>query len=117
MSSYVCEDKLIRLGDDTQAALDRIRQPRRKLLFPWRRTPNTLYYHYGQLLRRAGLPDDGRCKFHRMRRSVASYYESAGGNATELLGHTSRRTTQGYLDPRIVTTTQPCDVLDRLMCP
>jgi integrase len=108
------EDKLLKLGQDTQAAIERIRTPRRKLLFPWDRCPTSLYYHYGQLLRRAGLPDDGRCKFHRMRRSVASYYESNGGNATELLGHTSRRTTRAYLDPRIVKTVQPCDVLERL---
>jgi len=108
------EDKLLKLGQDTQAALERIRTPRRKPIFPWGRCPTSLYYEYGQILRRAGLPDDGRCKFHRMRRSVASYYEAAGGNATELLGHTSRRTTRSYLDPRIVTTTNPCDVLGRL---
>jgi len=108
------EDKLFRLGDDTQASLARIREPRRVKLFQWPLTLGSLYNHYQRILRRAGLPADERCKFHRMRRTVASYYEAAGGNATELLGHTSRRTTRSYLDPRIVQTRQPSDVLFRL---
>ena len=54
------------------------------------------------VLRRAGLPIDRKRKFHCLRRTVASYYEAAGGNATEFLDHTTRRVTQAYLDPRIV---------------
>ena len=107
-------DKLHKLGADTQSALARIRPPDRDLIWPWPRTQHTLYYHYNRILRRAGLPHDGRCKFHRLRRTVASYYEAACGNASQLLGHTSRRTTEAYLDPRIVRTAQPCDLLRRL---
>jgi site-specific recombinase XerD len=108
------EDKLFELGADTQGALDSIRTPKRKLILPWPKAATTIYYHYGRLLRRAELPDGARCKFHRMRRSVASYYEANGGNATELLGHTSRATTAAYLDPRIVRTVQPSDILFRI---
>jgi integrase len=48
-----------------------------------------------------------------MRRSVASHYEAAGGNATELLGHSSRSVTLAYLDPRIVPQQHAVDLLFR----
>ena len=47
----------------------------------------------------------------RMRRSVASHYKAAGGDATELVDHTSRKVTQAYLDPRIVKRVQEMDLL------
>jgi hypothetical protein len=46
-----------------------------------------------------------------MRRSVASYFKQAGGDATELLDHSARSVTQAYLDPRIVTQVQAMDLL------
>ena len=62
-----------------------------------------------------GLPSDRRHKFHAMRRTVASFYEAAGGNATELLGHSTRDVTRThYLDPRVVGQgVNACDVLFR----
>lgn len=60
-----------------------------------------------------GLPDNRLYKFHAIRKSVASHYEAAGGNATELLGHTSRKITRAYLDPRIVRKKSAIDVLFR----
>lgn len=68
----------------------------------------------GEVLERAGLPTDSKSKFHRIRRTVASYYEAAGGNATELLGHSSRKITEKYLDRRIVARPQAIDRLWRL---
>ena len=64
-------------------------------------------------MQRAGLPDTREYKFHAIRKSTASHYEAAGGNATELLGHSSRKVTQGYLDPRIVRTKPAVELLFR----
>ena len=91
--------RMQRLGEDTVAHLRKMIEPRRELLFPFPSTKETVYNHYERILQRAGLPSGRRDKFHRMRRTVASYFKAAGGDATELLDHTSRTVTQAYLDP------------------
>ncbi|MHB8864465.1 MAG: tyrosine-type recombinase/integrase [Pirellulaceae bacterium] len=108
------EDKHFQLGPDTLQSLDKIRQPERDLIFPWPFTTTLIYRRYKAILTQAGLSTDRRSKFHRMRRTVASYYEAAGGDATKLLGHANRSTTAGYLDPRVVVVKQPCEVIFRL---
>jgi integrase len=107
------QDKSFRLHADTVAALKAIREPARPIIFEWPKNVLLIYRDYRRILERAGLPTDRRSKFHRMRRSTASHFEAAGGNATELLGHTSRRTTNAYLDPRIIQPPQASDVLFR----
>ncbi len=107
-------DRIYRLHQDTVAKLETIRKPERELIWPWDRTEAILYRRYKNLLKRAGLPFDRKSMFHRMRRSVASHYEAAGGNATELLGHSDRRTTTGaYIDPRVCPSPQAVDRLFR----
>ncbi|NLX55090.1 MAG: site-specific integrase [Planctomycetaceae bacterium] len=108
------EDKCFLLGPDTLGTLQAISLPERRLIFPWPFSTTYLYHVYRKILRRAGLPTDSRSKFHRLRRTAASYYEAAGGNATDLLGHANRETTKRYLDPRIVKQKQPSEVLFRL---
>ena|SRR3990167_3110052 len=95
-------DRAYPLHCETVAALREIAEPPRELVFPWPYSPAYIYPRYNKILRRAGLPIDRKRKFHCLRRTVASYYEAAGGNATEFLDHTTRRVTQAYLDPRIV---------------
>lgn len=73
----------------------------------------TLYNRLSRLLRRAGLPDDSRHKFHCLRRTSASHYAAAGGDAQRLLGHTDSKSTAAYIDPRIVREPAPCDLLWR----
>lgn len=74
----------------------------RERLFPCPFDRTTLYNRYKRILKAAGLPTDRKCKFHKMRRSFASYIEAAGGNATVAMGHSSRRVAErSYLDPRI----------------
>lgn len=107
------EDREARLAPDTIAALRAILLPAREEVFPWPHASTYLWFSYGRLLRRIGLPSDHRSKFHRMRRSVASHFESLGGNATELLGHTKREITRAYLDPRLVEAEQAVDRLFR----
>lgn len=95
----VC-DRLYRITEETAAMLGQL--PRDRKPFHWPYHLGTLYNRYGAMLRRAGLPDGRESKFHRLRRSTASHYEAAGGDAQKLLGHTSAKVTAKYLDPRIV---------------
>lgn len=71
---------------------------------------STLWKSYGRLLADAGLPNDRRSKFHKIRRSAASHLEAAGGDATVLLGHADPQTTRRhYLDPAILGQRQAPD--------
>jgi integrase len=104
-------DRLYPIAEETARLLRRL--PREYRPFFWPYDNATLYNRLKGMLLKGGLPADRRSKFHRIRRSTASHYEAAGGNATELLGHTSRNVTRGYLDPRIVKTTSAVDLLFR----
>lgn len=84
-----------------------------ELVLPWPYSKTYLWTRYARLLEKAGLPAGRASKFHRLRRSVASHYEAAGGNATELLGHSSRKVTKRYLDQRIVSPPSPVGVIFR----
>jgi integrase len=64
-------------------------------------SPSTLWGAYGKLLRDAGLPSDRRSKFHRLRRTHATWLHARGGDATASLGHASDATTRAhYIDVR-----------------
>ena len=106
-------DTAARIAPDTIAALKAIKR-REGLVFRWPYSRTYLFQHLGRIMQRAGLPNDRLHKFHAIRKSVASYYEAAGGNATELLGHSSRKVTRAYIDPRIVQRATPVDKLFRL---
>jgi len=87
--------------------------PRRKKVFDWPYDPTYIFAKFGEILRVAGLPHGRKDKFHRIRRTVASHFEAAGGNATNLLGHSDRATTMCYLDPKVVKQPQAADLLWR----
>jgi integrase len=108
------EGKRFKLGDSTIEILDRLSALGNPTLFFTGRDPCWLWAEYKRLLERAGLPTDRRGKFHKLRRTIATFYEAAGGNATELLGHSSRKVTEAYLDLRYCKTAQPCDVMKLL---
>lgn len=76
--------------------------PSRELVFPWPKHKTTLYYHYGKLLKQAGLPHDRYCKPHKMRVSHASWRDLIGEDATKALGHSDPATTRkSYIDPTL----------------
>lgn len=106
------KDLLVKTHADTVMLLEKIRRATGHV-FPWDRCSMGIWLHYGRILKRAGLPNDRKHKFHCIRKSVASYYEAAGGNATKLLGHSDRKTTEAYLDPRIARQQNACDLLFR----
>ena len=83
-------------------------------VFEWPMDRTYLWSRYSALLKDAGLPTDRQHKFHCLRKSVASYFEAAGGSATDALGHSDSRITKRHsLDPHIVTTQSTADLLFR----
>ncbi len=72
---------------------------------------STLYNRMKGILKKAGLPHDRRSMFHRIRRTTASHYAAAGGNAQHLLGHSSPAVTERYIDPAIAPQPQAVDLL------
>lgn len=84
------------------------------LVLPWEQHYTYVWARLKRILKRAGLPHGRRDKFHRIRRTTASYYEAAGHSAQRLLDHSSPATTRGYLDPRIVKCVPAPDVLPKV---
>lgn len=108
-------DSSVKLSKDTVAALKKIRRgDGTGLVFDWPYSWPYLWQRLGKIQRDAGLPADAQSKFHRIRRTVASFAEAAGANATAMLRHSKREITESYLDPKIVKRQQPADVLFRL---
>lgn len=72
----------------------------------------SLYHHLNRILEAAGIPKDRKLKFHALRKSHASYYKAAGGDATASLGHSSDAVTlKHYIDPKIVAGKTPTELL------
>ena len=106
-------DIIREIGPETQAALEAIRGAR-DLVFPWPYSHTYLWNRLSIILRRAKLPAGRRDKFHKIRRTTASYYEAAGHSAQRLLDHASPATTRKYLDPRVVQTVGAPSVIPRV---
>jgi len=97
-------DVMREIGRECSRALQAVRRGAGDTAIPWDRPRTCLWRLFGRILRRAGLPADRRSKFHRIRKTTASFYEAAGGSAQRLLDHSSPAVTKRYLDPRIVRT-------------
>lgn len=88
----------------TLAAIRKIFDPIRELLFPHDIAVETIGKRFRKILDTSGIYAPHGCgmRFHRLRRSKASYTELNGGDAQRALGHSARSVTERYLDPRIV---------------
>lgn len=96
-------DRAHTLHPQTVNLLRRIREPLRSEVFAWPFSHSYLWIRYRLMRRKAGLPDDRRHAFHALRRSVATWFEAAGGDATRLLDHSTRDVTiKHYLDSRLL---------------
>jgi integrase len=104
-------DKRFKLRPKTLERIQAIKVFGQAKVFEWPFNPGYIFRKFGNILTRAGLPNNRRTKLHKLRRTTASNFEAAGGNATALLDHANRRTTQRYLDPRVVKQVQPADLL------
>jgi integrase len=111
-------DKLYRLSIETQHLVEQLCRGRgpSKCIFSWDRPKTILWHVFGKIVRRAGLDDSRRTKFHMIRRSSATHYAAGGGDATALLDHSSPRIAKAYyVDPRFIASgPSPCDVLPKL---
>lgn len=96
------QGRLYRLTPQAIQLLEQVREPARDLVWPWPCRQEYLWPRLKSIFGKAGLPTVPRkYSFHIFRKSVASHAEAAGGDATALLGHSSRSVTLAYLDPRI----------------
>lgn len=120
---FIAEDRKGRRADvyreiseTTAAALDAIRGGRGPddLVFPWPRCHSYLWKRLEIILKRAGLPAGRKDKFHKIRKTTASYYEAGGGSAQRLLDHADPATTRAYLDPRVVKGRAAPDVIPKV---
>lgn len=101
-------DRCHPLHSHTVSLLRSIEKPSRSLVWPTGCCYATLLKRYKAILRAASLPTDRKHMLHCMRRSTASFYEAAGGNATDLLDHSSRDITKRYyLDTRVLPMQGP----------
>lgn len=106
------EDLLCRLHQDTVALL-RLIQTDRELIFHWPYNHGTLWNRYNRILRDANLPSTRRDKFHKLRRSTASWFKKMGGDPQVAMGHSSPEMTVRYVDNTITGAIFPADVLFR----
>jgi integrase len=84
-------------------------------IFRWDRAPTHLWCRFGDVVKKAGLDNGRRSKFHQLRRCAATHYAAAGGNATLLLDHSSPKITKAYGDIRMIDQGIPaCDVLPKI---
>lgn len=85
-------------------------------LLEWDRSRTLLWAKYADVVARAGLGRGRSLSFHALRRSAASHYAALGGDASQLLDHSSPRIThRWYLDRRMTDRgPAPCDILPEL---
>jgi integrase len=95
------------ISQECADALAAVRRRPDDFALPWDHHRTCVWRYLNKILERAGLPKDRRCKFHKIRKTTASYYEAAGGSAQRLLDHSSPAVTRKYLDPRIVSAGVP----------
>lgn len=96
------------LPPDTLAVVAELAEYHQKMLWPRHLTVETIGKRFRRILDRSGIyaPKGSGMRFHRLRRSKASYTEAAGGDAQKALGHSTRAVTERYLDPRICADTR-----------
>ena len=110
-------DRLHILSQHTCGLVDRMCAGKKAgdKIFVWDRAPTHLWCRFGDVVKKAGLDNGRRSKFHQLRRCAATLYTAAGGNATSLLDHSSPRVTKAYIDVRLIDQGVPaCDVLPRI---
>jgi len=108
-------DKSYKLRPSTIELVNQIQKLNKSgkpVIFHWPLSKTYLWRLYSEVLASAGVSTNRRSKFHKIRRTTASNFEAAGGNATDLLDHNSRATTKkSYLDPRRISSLQPADIV------
>lgn len=111
-------DKLYSLTLETQNLLDQMCRGKKpsQAIFSWDKVKCMLWHSFGRIVRRAGLDNGRKTKFHMIRRSAATHFAARGGDATAMLDHSSPRIAKSYyVDPRFIDAgPKPCDVLPKI---
>lgn len=112
------EAQTFRLHQETLALLRETDPAGRTLLFPWpwHSLSKSFYPRIDAILKRAGLPHGKRDKFHKIRRTHATFYADVAGEdaAQKQLGHSSIQVTRNYIDiSKLTGREQPADVIAR----
>lgn len=84
-----------------------------------RRNYRTLGDHYSVILERAGLSNGRHDKWHKLRRMFGTEIARSAGKAAaqQLLGHSTMRVTDRYIDPRFVESPDAASLLRRPSLP
>lgn len=102
------QGRIYEVSNDVADLLDAVSNHDGPTVFWWRYSNNNLRKRWKTITKRAGLGDGREVQFHALRRSTASHLIANGGDATEMLGHSSERITRkSYLDPRITMAGKP----------
>jgi integrase len=73
---------------------------------------SSMYDHYDQVLKDAGIEPRPANRPHGLRRSGGTHYHKAGGNATDVYDHSDPRTTKRhYIDPEVAGVVPPAALL------
>ena len=98
-------DRAYQLSPHTMELLGELRKAAiGSTIFYFPREPGYLWRRLAHIQAKAGLPVDRRSKWHRMRRTVATAVHASGGDAQAAMDHSSRKTTDSYIDPRATKT-------------
>jgi integrase len=104
-----------RLRAGTLALLQEMRaHSEEPVIFAWHMSRGYVWQRFSKIVKQAGIEDKRRNKFHKIRRTVATFFEQAGGDATRLLQHNSRKTTEAYLDESMIQRTQAVDLIEAI---
>jgi integrase len=105
-------DQLLRVSQETVAAIEAIRRPSRDLIFAWPYCPDHRFRRVRAIFKAAGLPHGRHDQLQRIRRTTATLMHRAGYSATTQLGHSSDAVTRRhYLDTS--EDVQAADILPR----
>lgn len=109
-------EQYVAISAQTCSWIEELLKHRFDQAWPLQMCESSLYYQFKKILRAAGLPEDRRNLFHKIRRTNATYTAVCGSldQAQQSLGHESpRMTLQSYIDPTIYRPTSPADILPR----
>jgi integrase len=109
-------DQFLDVGADAIEAAQAILDPPRPRFWPWMYSLKCCWERFGRICKAAGVPlaKGGGSKFHRIRKSTASYLKLNGGDPTGRLGHSSPKVTEAYFDPRICGESRQARFMPRL---
>ena len=102
-------EQRFKLSGQTVEAIRSIWLPPRRFLFPWPYSKRHLWTAFTRVLEAAGLPHTRFDKFHKLRKTCASYIAKAAGldAASRQLGHSGVEVSKRYVDPSIA-----CSAID-----